>query len=115
MLLAELDPKRTQKGLPPIDRRNKAMRGFLEDAYDLVVTLLDTGARYGELAKIEWKQIDLDRCEIHLWRPKVKNESVLFMTNRVHDILARRKIGASTQYVFTNKAGEPQGSCGAID
>ena len=43
----------------------------MQDAYDLVVLLLDTGARYSEIAKIGWSKIDLKQREIHLWRPKV--------------------------------------------
>jgi integrase len=52
--------------------------------------LLDTGARYGEIAKITWDRNDMENCAINLWRPKVKNESVIYMTNRVVQIMERR-------------------------
>ena len=89
--------------------RTEQMNRALQDAYDLVVILLDTGARYGEIAGLEWKQVDAERRIIRLWRPKVRNESVLFMTDRVHLTLSRRKLSAEGGYIFTNKAGGPRG------
>jgi integrase len=77
----------------------------MQDNYDLVVLLLDTGARYSEIAKIEWKSIDLKSREIRLWRPKVKNESILYMSDRVYRILKRRHESNDLKYVFANKKG----------
>ena len=80
-----------------------------QDNYDLVVCLLDTGARYGEIANIRWEYIDLDGRVIRLWRSKVKNESLIYMTTRVFDIFQRRfKARESSDFVFTNKAGGPR-------
>jgi integrase len=78
-------------GLPPVEKRSEEMQRALQDAYDLVVLLLDTGARYSEIANIEWSRIDLASRTIHLWRQKVQNETVLFMTDRVFDVLSRRE------------------------
>ena len=57
------------------------MKAMMQDAYDLVVLLLDTGARYSEIANIEWGRIDLAERSIHLWRSKVQSETVLYMTD----------------------------------
>jgi len=108
-LLAALDPRRVSKGLPPFDERHPYMRRTMQDAYDLVILLLDTGARYSEIANIEWKAIELDKREIHLWRPKVQNEAVLYMTDRVHEVLSRRAAGRRGTWVFENKKGGPRG------
>ena len=83
------------------------------DAYDLAILLLDTGARYSEIARLEWKQVSLVERSINLWRPKVQNESVLFMTDRVYEALNRRS-GERNQYihVFQNKKGERRGYAG---
>lgn len=107
-LLTCLDPKREAKGLPPYEERLPEMRRTMQDAYDLVVMLLDTGARYSEIANIEWSRIDMQERAIHLWRPKVQNEAILYMTDRVFAILTRRKLGAG-QFIFQNKQGGPRG------
>ena len=81
----------------------------MQDNYDLIVLLLDTGARYSEIANIQWSQINLAERTISLWRSKVSNESIIFMTDRVHDILTRRSCSPSRLHVFTNKAGAARG------
>src|SRR5450631_1148671 len=85
-LLVALDPMRHGAGLPPVVARSAEMQRALHDAYDLVVLLLDTGARYSEIANIEWKRFDLASRTIHLWRQKVQNENVLYMTDRVFEV-----------------------------
>jgi len=85
-LLSELNPKREVCGLPEYNKRTGVIRRSMEDNYDLVVMLLDTGARYSEIATIEWSSINLKTKEIRLWRPKVKNESILYMSDRVYRI-----------------------------
>lgn len=114
-LLRELDPKREGKRLQPYGARSEEMKRNQQDAYDLVVLLLDTGARYSEIANLEWTQIDLQEHTIRLWRPKVQNESILFMTQRVERVLIRRAESRDDRYVFTNRAGGARGyACQAI-
>lgn len=108
-LLAELDPKRTGRGLKPFSEQSDDMQQSLIDVYDLVVILLDTGARHSEIANIEWRNINLDEKTIRLWRPKVQNESVLYMTDRVYRILRRRHQSRAGAYLFTNKKGGARG------
>jgi len=108
-LLAALEPRRYVKGLAPFDELPQSLRRAMQDAYDLVVLLLDTGARYSEIANIEWKQIDLAKREIHLWRPKVQNEAVLYMTDRAYEILKRRAEGKPGRWLFENKKGGARG------
>ena len=108
-LLACLDPKRTGKGLRADDERDAETKRCMQDAYDLVVLLLDTGARYSEIANIEWPRINLDERTINLWRPKVQNETTLFMTDRSFEILSRRAQVGSGQFVFVNRNGGPRG------
>lgn len=108
-LIANLEPQRDMPGLPPHDERTPEQIRNLQDAYDLVVVLLDTGARYGEVANLEWQQIDLGERAIRLWRPKVQNESIIFMTDRVYSILQRRQVENPGTYVFQNRQGGPRG------
>lgn len=107
-LLTELNPKREVNGLPEYSKRPAIIRNSMQDNYDLVVLLLDTGARYSEIATIEWSSINLKTKEIRLWRPKVKNESILYMTERVFNILEQRYKQKTTPFVFTNKKGGPR-------
>lgn len=108
-LLNELDPERLANGMALLIERKPEMKKALQDNFDLIVLLLDTGARYSEVANIKWSQIDLDKRAILLWRPKVRNESVIFMTDRVFDILSRRRSDAQSEFVFTNKQGKARG------
>lgn len=109
LLLKQLDPQREGAGLQPFAIRSPLMKQSLQDCYDIVILLLDTGARYGEVASLVWTQIDLQNRLIRLWRPKVQNESILFMTDRVYDLLQRRKSRSASGVVFTNKRGGPRG------
>lgn len=108
-LLACLDPKREGSGLLPYEERPDEVKRNMQDTYDLVVILLDTGARYGEIANIEWSRIDLKERVIRLWRPKVQNEGVIYMTDRVFDILLLRSQNNPVRYVFENRKGGPRG------
>lgn len=108
-LLAALDPRREGTGLRPYTERDAATKASMQDAFDLVVLLLDTGARYSEIANIQWSRIDLEARTIALWRPKVQNEAVLFMTDRSHAILARRSAERTGPHVFVNRKGGPRG------
>lgn len=108
-LLSELDPNRVGNGLAPASERDPKKLRAMQDNYDLVVMLLDTGARYSEVAGLTWDQIDLQNRVIKLWRSKVENESVLFMTSRVAAIIANRKASTTIKYVFSNSMGGPRG------
>jgi integrase len=108
-LLACLDPHREGTGLRPYAERDAVTKRCMQDGYDLVVLLLDTGARYSEIANIEWSRVNLADRSINLWRPKVQNEAVLYMTDRSFDILTRRKAQGEAQHVFVNRNGGPRG------
>lgn len=83
-LLAELNPERNT-------RVGAHVRQALQDQYDLTVFLLDTGARYGEVAEVPWTAIDVINWKtINIYREKVGNEGTLIMTDRLREILKRR-------------------------
>ena len=104
-LLRELDPNRVSNGLAPADERDPKKMQDMQDNYDLIVILLDTGARYSEIATLTWDQIDLPNREIRLWRSKVENESLLFMTTRVTNVLANRLESRAGKFLFSNSKG----------
>ena len=108
-LLRELDPTRLSNGIQPPSKRDDETRRNLQDCYDLVICLLDTGARYSEIADIRWDQIDLERGLIGLWRSKVSNEGIIAMTSRVRAVLTRRFETDPDMHVFKNKKGGKRG------
>ena len=107
-LLKELDPNRTDSSNVDPSKRPEHIKSAMVDVYDLVVILIDTGSRYSEISKMEWDSIELENRTIRLWRPKVRNESILYMTDRVHSILQRRFLNRTSKYLFTNKKGGPR-------
>ena len=73
------------------------------EIHDVIVLLLDTGARYNEIARLEWKQVDLKQKTLELWRGKTDTASYIYMTDRVHRVLQRRaEFKRHEQWVFTN-------------
>jgi len=63
---------------------------FRQDAYDLWIIFCGTGARFTEISGLEWSQVNLRQRTILLYRPKVDNETVLVMTDKVYDVLKKR-------------------------
>lgn len=110
-LLLELDPKREKTGLKPLEERTPEMMRNLQDNYDLVVFLLDTGCRYSEVANIPWSAIDLTAATISLYRSKVRNEDVLHMTSRLEAVLRQRweNHRPGQRYVFEDRTGNERG------
>lgn len=104
-LLESLDPYREIRGLASYAERHGLLKKELHDQYDFVIMLLDTGARYSEIATLEWKAICFEDRSIQLWRSKVQNESILYMTDRVYEVLQRRFNEKTSRYVFTNRSG----------
>lgn len=73
------------------------------EIHDVVVMLLDTGARYNEIARLEWSNVDLKLKTIELWRGKTKTASYVYMTDRIHQVLQRRADNKfHERWVFTN-------------
>ncbi len=76
------------------------------DNYDLVALLLDTAARLNEIQQLQWANIDLDKCELILWRTKTRTESILKLTQRSAEILKRRyNETIATGLVFPSTTG----------
>ena len=89
-------------------------RRFRQDAYDLWILFCGTGARFTEISKLEWSQVNLTNRTILLYRPKVDNETVLVMTDKVFDVLSRRaQRPHSRRYVFTGRNGQAREYSGA--
>ena len=105
-LLLEIDPYRETKWMAKYENRHEELLRQMHDFHDIVILLIDTGARQGEICLLEWEKIDLEKRSIVLWRPKVRNESVLYMSDRVFEILNRRHQSRTTKFVFNSKSGQ---------
>jgi integrase len=101
-LLLELDPNRVVKGLKSPESRDGTMQTKLQDQHDLVVFLLDTGARYMEVAEVPWSAVDVINWKtVNLYREKVGNEGAIAITDRLRPILqARYARNGNSPYVF---------------
>jgi integrase len=104
-LLAALNPENHFAGFGALS--TDEIYTFRRDIYDLVIVLLDTGARYSEAAGLLWTNVDLKNRTIALYRSKVKNESTLQMTSRVHEVLTRRfkNKTANQKFIFESAEG----------
>ena len=101
-LLRELSVDREIFGVGALLTRSKIINDKLQDQYDLVVLLLDTGTRLGEILNLTWTSIDVSGFEwLNLWRSKVQNESRLLLPDRSKEILKRRWLrNGNRSYVF---------------
>ncbi len=110
-LLKELDPNRHEKGMVPPADRTPEMKKHLQDNYDLVVSLLDTGMRYDEMAKLPWSSVDMESGSIRIYRNKVNLADTLYMTDRLKEVIKSRYENRSekSRYVFEGKDGDPRG------
>jgi integrase len=76
------------------------------DNFDLTVFLLDTGARYHEVALLTVNVLDMKRREVDLYRGKGGRSSRLAMTDRLHAVLeARLEKLEGRRYIFPGYTG----------
>ena len=106
-LLAELDPN-NPKYVSPIagERSGLPLYKQRQDNLDLVLLLLDVGARYSEISRLKWEQVNLEDKTINLIRTKTNNQSILLLSKRCYEVLKRRyDERTSDVWVFTDKSG----------
>lgn len=106
-LLDELHPSNTDycSELTPFNARHE-LQQQRQDNYDLVVLLIDTGARYSEIAKLTWDRVDFEAGTIHLVRTKTSNHTIVAMSKRARKTLkVRYHARKQARWVFTNKDG----------
>jgi integrase len=78
------------------------------DLRHFVVCLLDTGCRYNEMAMLPTSAVDLDNRNIHIYRTKTQNESIIRMTDRVPRLMRDRFDNGIGRYVFSDSNGGPR-------
>lgn len=65
-----------------------------DDLGDCIMLLLDTGLRIGELCALTWRDVDLKSDRIHIWKSKSAEPRAVGLTQRVRNILTRRKVAS---------------------
>jgi integrase len=110
-LLAELDPDRGGRGLAPIEERQPNQVVQMQDNYDFVVALLDTGMRYDEMAKLPWSAVDIGTGIIRMYRTKVDLADNFHMTDRSKEVMEKRfhNRRPRARYVFESANGGLRG------
>lgn len=110
-LLRELDPNTVRSGVKTLEARTPEMQRNIQDNYDLVIMLLDTGCRYSEAANLPWTAVNLEAGTLNIYRSKVNNEDVLYMTDRLREVVQRRHADRrpDARYLFENKLGTARG------
>lgn len=110
-LLRELDVNAQRSGIKRSEAWSAEMQRNLQDNHDLVIFLLDTGCRYSEAASIPWSAVNLEDGTINLYRSKVGNEDVLYMSSRLRAVMERRASHRrdGSRYVFENRDGRARG------
>jgi site-specific recombinase XerD len=74
--------------------------------HDLALLSLQTGLRVGEMAKLKWSHIDLDRGIIHVMDSKGGKGRVAYITKKLKTMLKARKRRGPNDHVFIRQDGE---------
>lgn len=107
-LIEAMDPERRAKSLPwgSLASCPLHVRRGLQDLYDLTVFLLDTGCRHNEAVRCRWSDVSLDFKSIDVKRWKTGNETLVFTTKRLREVLERRSKGRKVGDVWLFAAAE---------
>ena len=101
-VLRELDPRRPVKGRSSYEENpNSIHRRKMQDQYDFVLLLLDTGMRYSEAANLPKSSVKLSTGKINVFRSKTNKVTQLPITARCKEMLERR-MKTPGPYVFSS-------------
>jgi len=97
--------------VPPEDDFWKVYEVASNDQKVLLLTLLHTAARRGELFRLRWDDIDFSRNLVRLGTRKriggVLEFDLIPMTEELKQVLSEKKKSASSVYVFSDEYGQP--------
>jgi len=102
-LLESLDPTAARAGYGNFGTRPEKRQQRLQDQYDFVTCLLDTGGRYHEVTHLEWKDVDLANGLMYVRQHKVDKAHTVYMSDRIKEVLTTRVANKSHEtWVFPN-------------
>jgi len=84
---------------------------FAYRGHTIIVFLLSTGARVGELVNVKWKDVDLVNHSITLFGKARQQQSIPITDKLVKElaeykIFSEKELGRKTEYVFTSREGK---------
>lgn len=74
--------------------------------YRMTLLSLNTGMRFGEIARLKWLHVKVDREAIQIMDPKNKESRLSFITPDVEAMFKEMEQGAPEDLVFTGKKVE---------
>lgn len=95
----DLSPEQLTALLVAIDEDRDIQAG------NLMKLALCTGLRKGEMFKLKWEDIDLERCFIHLRDPKSGRDQAIPLNQATSELLANHPRGNSA-FVFPGRGGK---------
>jgi integrase len=81
------------------------LQGYTE-MVDLVIVLVDTGARLGNILRLEYKDVNFQTGMIHFWKTKQKKPYSVPMTKRVKEVLQKRQGNGDKPFNLTANQAE---------
>lgn len=72
--------------------------------HDIAKLSLHCGCRAGEIFKLKWKDVDIERGMLTLWDTKDKSR-IAFMTEEVKELLSKKTRGAPADLLFPGPKG----------
>lgn len=94
------------------EARSAGRRPPLACAYELLATFILTGGRENEIRRLEISDLDFDSHQIEIRGTKTEgSDRTIPMHPQLYEILLPyvQGLGRTTEYLFTNEAGEPFG------
>jgi integrase len=102
-LLDSLDPSRYVHGYGYAENRSAQRQQRIQDQYDFVICLLDSGGRYHEITHLDWKDVNLaaGTVTVKLW--KTGKVHTIYLSARMKAVLESRSAAKThAKWVFPN-------------
>ena len=74
--------------------------------YEMSMLSLHCGLRAGEIFSLSWSDVNFDEGTILIRDPKNKQNRFAFMTDKIEEILRKRKKDSSNELLFLNNIGQ---------
>ncbi len=97
-LLAAVHPDQKYRG------KCAATDAAKRDNWDLLVCLSALGARYSEVGQMTWDAVDLEKRRVLVHRRKGGTAATLVMSDRLYEVLSRRKATSTGDLIFPSKS-----------
>jgi site-specific recombinase XerD len=100
------------KYVPPAEDIDKCLMAASQEDMDLLVCLYHTGGRIGEILRLSWEDVNLEKRSIILWTRKRRGGQLepdkLSMAESLHSLLVRRwqNRNKESQFVFCKQNGQ---------